>query len=579
MGSWQFTPYSVIYLSAAFLSLIIAVIAWKMRPVRATGLFSLLSFSIGIWVTGYFLGFFNKDIGIKFIMLRIEYLGILSSGYLWLLFASTYTHYDKWLKTWVKIALAIIPVLSFIQILTIEYHSFFYKTYFVTQVNNLFVIEKVYALGFYIAVSYNYLVILTGTIFLMCRIIRMPTRFRRQNFNLVLVVVVIIVPNFSYISGNNLFKPYDPTPLSFALAGILFLFSVYFYRFLDVVPVAYNLVFKTMKPGVIIIDKRKHLLEINTAAEQIFNYTSKQALGKPIVKIFPDFKGLIKNRLEENEVKTEIKIGKNENIYELRINVLEDYSSNIIGHIIMLYDISEQKRAYEELDAFARTVAHDLKNPLSSVIGFSSLLSKKNLDQEKHNAYVKKINISANKMNNIIEALLLLAKIRNEENIFKSKLNTEKIIDSAISRLSETITKNKAKIIKPDNKWPEVTGDPVLIEEVWVNYISNAVKYGGNPPVVKLSFKHTGNIVQMSVKDNGTGISEEEQCFLFTEFSRLQRHKNEVPGHGLGLSIVQRIITKHGGKVGIESKPGIGSMFFFTLPVADKGITTNLKKH
>jgi signal transduction histidine kinase len=231
-----------------------------------------------------------------------------------------------------------------------------------------------------------------------------------------------------------------------------------------------------------------------------------------------------------------------------------------------LYDISEQKKTYEELDAFTRTVAHDLKSPLSGVIGFSDLLSTNTYDKEKSDLFANQIRISAKKMEKIIDALLLLAKIRHVEKIHKTVLNTEQIVDTAIGRLSNLITENNVKIVKPDS-WFDALGYSDWIEQVWVNYISNAIKYGGRPPVIILSSKRIGNMVQMSVTDNGEGISEEDQTLLFTEFTRLYKHENEIGGHGLGLSIVRRIINKHGGEVGVESKPG-SSTFFFTLPAA-----------
>ncbi len=566
MDLWQFNTISFIYLFAACMSFTVAIIAWRKRPERTAGLFSLLAFSVGIWAIGYFFGFFNKDIGVKFIMLRIEFLGIFSSCYLWFIFVSTYTNQDKWLKSWVKVALVIIPLLSYFQILFLDYHNFFYKSTSIAQINDFFVLQKEYGTGFYIAILYNYLLIISGTLLVLSSIIRMPSIFRRQNFILIIVVIVMLVTNFLYLTGNNPIKPYDPTPLSFALASILFLFSFYNFRFLNIVPVAYSLVFKNIKNGVLIIDKRERIVGMNSAAELILNSSLKKALGKPIVDLFSNSKEVIKRFLTKNEVKTEIFIGKDECVYELQISALEDNSNNIIGRIFVLYDISEQKKAYEELDAFARTVAHDLKSPLSAVIGFSDLLSTNSVDKEKSDSYLNQINISANKMVKIIDALLLLAKIRHVEKIHKAVLNSEQIVDSAVSRLSNLITESNAKIVKSDT-WFDVIGYSEWVEVVWVNYISNAIKYGGKPPVITLSSQRIGTMVQMSVTDNGDGITEEDQALLFTEFTRLYKQENEIGGHGLGLSIVRRIIHKLGGQVGVKSKPG-SSTFFFTLPTA-----------
>ena len=106
------------------------------------------------------------------------------------------------------------------------------------------------------------------------------------------------------------------------------------------------------------------------------------------------------------------------------------------------------------------------------------------------------------------------------------------------------------------------------IEEVWVNYLSNAIKYGGKPPRLALGFDRPApgpqpGMIRYWVRDNGPGLSAEQQAVLFTPFERLKNLR--VRGHGLGLSIVRRVVEKLGGQVGVESSPGEGSLFYFTL--------------
>ena len=114
----------------------------------------------------------------------------------------------------------------------------------------------------------------------------------------------------------------------------------------------------------------------------------------------------------------------------------------------------------------------------------------------------------------------------------------------------------------PDD-WPSALGYAPWIEEVWINYISNAIKYGGQPPRVELGAeKQADNTVRFWVRDNGPGLSPEDQARLFTPFEQLQVR---AKGHGLGLSIVQRILEKMDGQVGVESEEGKGSLFYFVL--------------
>ena len=222
----------------------------------------------------------------------------------------------------------------------------------------------------------------------------------------------------------------------------------------------------------------------------------------------------------------------------------------------------------EELDAFSHTVAHDLKSPLGTIMGFAELLfedSSKLSKDEKQN-YLSIMIKDCNKTQQIINSLLLFASVRKAE-IKPVELNMEKIVAESINRLSQMIKKSNAEIILA-NAWPKAFGYGPCIEEVWTNYLSNALKYGGEPSKIELG-SDTGKfekvpegMIRFWVRDNGPGISEKNQKLLFKKFERLDQVKTE--GHGLGLSIVRRIIEKLGGQVGMESNNG--TLFYFTLP-------------
>jgi two-component system sensor histidine kinase/response regulator len=131
----------------------------------------------------------------------------------------------------------------------------------------------------------------------------------------------------------------------------------------------------------------------------------------------------------------------------------------------------------------------------------------------------------------------------------------------------------QAKIITP-TVWPAAIGFAPWIEEVWVNYLSNGLKYGGQPPHLELgATRQEDGMIRFWVKDNGPGLIPESQAKLFTEFTQLE--PDRVDGYGLGLSIVRRIVEKLGGQVGVESDgvPGRGSIFSFTLPQAGSNPT------
>lgn len=224
----------------------------------------------------------------------------------------------------------------------------------------------------------------------------------------------------------------------------------------------------------------------------------------------------------------------------------------------------------EELDAFAYTVAHDLKGPLNVMTGFAHLLETgfDHMSPQQIQESTEAISRGGQKMTSIISALLLLARVRREE-IETAPLDMGAIVKEAIQRLAHEVEEHQAELTFPDH-WPTATGYAPWVEEVWVNYLSNAIKYGGQPPRIKLGAGVIeGSFVRFEVRDNGPGLSPAEQARLFTPFTRL--HQVKAEGHGLGLSIVERIIYKLRGHVGVESSgfPGQGSVFYFTLPAVD----------
>jgi two-component system sensor histidine kinase/response regulator len=217
-----------------------------------------------------------------------------------------------------------------------------------------------------------------------------------------------------------------------------------------------------------------------------------------------------------------------------------------------------------ELDAFSHTVAHDLKNPLGYLVSISDFLREEYFEKldTLGRQSLQHIFNSSKKMIEIVNALLQLTSV-SKQDVELTPLNMDDIISRAQERLISLIKQSQGEIIT-QKEWPVVLGYAPWVEEIWVNYLSNGLKYSGQPPRLKLGATKSGDVIRFWVRDNGPGLSQEAIAKLFTPFTRL--HKATVEeGHGLGLSIVQRIVKKLGGEVGVESQLGVGSVFYFTL--------------
>lgn len=232
--------------------------------------------------------------------------------------------------------------------------------------------------------------------------------------------------------------------------------------------------------------------------------------------------------------------------------------------------VQELQARNEELDAFAHTVAHDLKNPLGSVY-LTALMLAESYDTMPKPEAVQLLQNSVKvveMMNRALDGLMILSGLR-QESVQLVAFDMAPVVAEALNSLKHTIEATHTEIITPAS-WPEVVGFIPWVEEVWVNYISNAIKYGGCPeqnipPRVELGFDPPADgRLRFWLRDNGPGLTSEQQALLFTPFERLQNLR--VKGHGLGLSIVRRIVEKLDGQAGVESVIDQGSTFFFTLP-------------
>lgn len=222
----------------------------------------------------------------------------------------------------------------------------------------------------------------------------------------------------------------------------------------------------------------------------------------------------------------------------------------------------ELTKTVDEMKNFLAIVSHDLKSPLTTIMGALGILSR-NSEIPSKNKLIQTAKATATRMCDLITDLLNYARLGMETIIFEN-VALEKVIEDVLSDLEGTLTAKGVQVsIDP---LPTVTGSEPLLRQLFQNLIENAIKYNrSSSPTIHITATLRGNRWNIKVRDNGVGIDSTDKDKLFLPFSRLQSTSREVSGSGLGLAHCKKVVSLHGGHISIESHPGEGSTVLFDL--------------
>ena len=334
-----------------------------------------------------------------------------------------------------------------------------------------------------------------------------------------------------------------------------------------------KVVLSSVIEGIIAIDKEGRIILFNNALKNMTDYSSDRVLGKFHWEIIRNnqLNELLKEVLQKGQPLTqEITIfSPQEKIFRASANPLTK-KNEVWGAVVVLNDITEIKKLEKMRSEFVANVSHELRTPLTSIQGFVETLKDGAInDPGKAQYFLEIIEKQSNRLNNLIEDILQLSKIESQEIIMNlQSINLRDLIDKTISEFKKKIEQKNHKIkINISPQLPLIKADPEQIEVVFRNLLDNAIKYTPNGGEIYISAFEKAENIYIEVADNGIGISAEHLPRIFERFYRADKDRSrKLGGTGLGLAIVKHIVQAHGGTIGVESKPGKGSKFFFTLP-------------
>ncbi|MFC2035706.1 ATP-binding protein, partial [Chloroflexota bacterium] len=402
---------------------------------------------------------------------------------------------------------------------------------------------------------------------------------------LLIWVVVPLVSSVAYIFNLLPIYRIDLTPSAFTVSGLAIAWGLFRLRLMDIMPIARETALEDISDGIIVLDGQNRLVDINPAALNIIGCSLTEVIGQPFAIVFSQQPELVE-RSNSSVIVTylEIVIERSgaQYHYEASVSPILDKHDHLLGRLVSLHDITERRlaeaksRDLEErahlnsrlsiVGEMATGIAHEVSNPLTTVLGYSDLLLKRDIPAEIRDD-LEIIDRSAKRAVDILDKLL---KFAGQQSLERQSININHVIEAAVEFRKYSLLGNKIDTnMRLDKKLPMILADGNQLQEVFLNLIINAENsmieaYFGEEGTLTIITETSGNSIYISFSDSGIGIKKENLSKMFNPFFTTMEPGK---GTGLGLSISRGIINRHGGEIFVESEPGGGATFIIKLPI------------
>lgn len=545
--------------------------------------YTMMSFSL--WGFFYGVELTQESIDTMVFLTKLQYIGLVMAPACWVMFSLKYTGYENTSSRWIYFSLFIFPVVIYLIVLTNSWHHLHYKSNWLITSGPFPMLGIERGPMYFIQIVYSYFFYFLGTFILWRRFQFANKHFKLQTRLLILGGFFPLIINILY--QTSWFKPYeglDMTPYAFIFTYFLLGVAILRFNLLNLKPFARDKILEVLSRGVLVFDHRGKVVDYNSAVKSFCLHPEKIKMGVNAQAIFEERQEILEllKLSEQKSIESRVISPNGELIIKIESIPILEGGPLVSGVLLLFDDITSEIKINERLqnqatelqhlnnlkDKFFSIISHDLKGPVFGVKELIYLTQSGVISKDEFYSMLPEVSKNMEQVSILLENLLAWTSSQLKgEYIQPQKIDLYRIVSSQ-KNLLERIASEKSVLIEMlgfENTW--VKADKNMLELIFRNLISNAIKFSKKNSKIDLTCKAQGDDYEICVRDYGAGISPENLEKLNEGISFTTRGQNNETGTGLGMLLVKEYLDKNGGTLRIESTVGEGSKFYIKLPI------------
>ncbi|MBW7884887.1 MAG: PAS domain-containing protein [Caldilineaceae bacterium] len=580
------TPISLLFYVAAVVALIVAWQSWRRRMLPGAATLAALMIVVALWALTEGTESASVQLAQTIVLAKLSHIGIQAMPALFLLFVSGYTQRRD--LHWPHVAaLWLVPVFALFMVFTNDQHHLFWVDVQLVTGDAGSTAAFSYGPLFWIVSAYQYGLMAVAMFLLIRAAVHRCDIYRRQAIVVIGAALLPGAANLVYVFQVNPYPELDWTPIAFVVTGALMVYAISRLQLFEPVPAARSLLVENMCDAVLVLDDRQRIIDANRAAYTLIGARTK-LIGSAIRTVLPALDDESWLALGDQEEQRIVSGGAWSDCWlDARCTPLVAPDGTPTGHLLLLRDVTQQLKTEEELleakravevalrarSEFLSTISHELRTPLTSVVGLAEALQEPLFGDlsERQRRALRTIEQNGRHLTSLINDILELSQAEaGRVEIHPQLIRASELCELCLSGIRGMAAAKRQQL--------ELSIQPLELAlyldarhfvRILANLLNNAVKFTADGGKLGIEVVAHEQGVTLAVWDTGIGIAPEECAHLFEPFVQLDsKLARKYDGAGLGLALAYRLVMLHGGRLDVESTPGVGSRFVITLSPA-----------